>query len=190
MTPQITKMLMRCTRRATASTNSMAAMAPANAARISVSEPVSRPRFKKTTIVSATASLAPLEMPMTNGPAIGLAKNVCSRYPATESAAPSSTTMTARGRRSCSRMLAANAFVPRPSRAAAMSAGESAMLPQNRLSANSASRAAAMARYAIVMRLEVCMRGSLCSGRQWFGRIWNPPLRMRHGFVRSFLPPR
>ena len=108
---------------------------------------------------------------------------------ATESAAPSSTTMTARGRRSCSRMLAASALVPRPSRAAAMSAGESATLPQNRLSANSASRAAAMARYTIVMRLEVCMRGSLCGGRQWCGRIWNPPLRMRHGFVRPFLPP-
>ena len=50
--------------------------------------------------------------------------------------------------------------------------------------------AAAMARYAIVMRLEVCMRGFLCGGRQWCGRIGNPPLRMRHGFMRPFLPPR
>ena len=57
----------------------MAAMDPAKAARIRVSELVSRPWFKNTTIVSATTSLAPLEMPMTNGPAMGLAKKVCSR---------------------------------------------------------------------------------------------------------------
>ena len=79
MTPQMTRILIRCTRRATASTNSMAAMAPAKAARISVHELVSSPRLRNTTIVSATANLAPLEMPITNGPAMGLAKNVCSR---------------------------------------------------------------------------------------------------------------
>ena len=101
----MTRMLIRCTRRATASTNSIAAMAPANAAKINASEFVSRPRFKKATIVSATASLAPLEIPITKGPAMGLAKKVCSRYPATDSAAPRSTAITARGSRNCSKMV-------------------------------------------------------------------------------------
>ena len=79
MTPQMTRMLMRCTRRATASTKAMAAIAPAKAARIRVRELVSRPWLRNTTITSATASLAPLEMPITKGPAMGLAKKVCSR---------------------------------------------------------------------------------------------------------------
>ena len=158
ITPQMTRMLIRCTRRATASTNSMAAIAPANAARISVSEVVSNPRFRKITIVSATASLAPLEMPITNGPAMGLAKNVCKRYPATDSAAPSSTAITARGRRSWNRMFAVRASCPRPNSAAATLDGESATLPQNRFRASSTSSAAAMARYAIVRRLRLCIR--------------------------------
>ena len=79
ITPQITRMLIRFTRRDTASTNAMAANAPAKAARISVNELVSSPRFRKTTMVSATTSFAPLEMPITKGPAMGFAKNVCSR---------------------------------------------------------------------------------------------------------------
>ena len=70
---------MRCTRRATASTKAMAAIAPAKAATIRVTELVSIPRFRNTTMVRATASLAPLEMPMTKGPAMGLAKKVCNR---------------------------------------------------------------------------------------------------------------
>ena len=44
----MTRMLMRCTRRATLSTKAMAAMDPAKAARIRVSELVSRPWFKNT----------------------------------------------------------------------------------------------------------------------------------------------
>ena len=44
-----------------------------------------------------------------------------------------------------------------PSKASATAAGESATLPQNRLSANSASRAAAIARYAIVRRFVMCI---------------------------------
>ena len=79
MMPQMTRMLIRCTRRATASTKAMAAMAPAKAARMRVTELVRSPRFRKTTMTSATASLAPLEMPMTKGPAMGLAKKVWSR---------------------------------------------------------------------------------------------------------------
>ena len=54
-------------------------MAPANAARMRVRELVSSPWFRNTTMTSATASLAPLEMPMTKGPAMGLAKKVCNR---------------------------------------------------------------------------------------------------------------
>ena len=75
----MTRMLIRCTRRETASTKAMEAMAPAKAAVIRVRELVSRPWFRKVTMTSATASLAPLEMPMTKGPAMGLAKKVCSR---------------------------------------------------------------------------------------------------------------
>ena len=62
-----------------AASKAMEAMAPAKAAVIRVRELVSRPWFRKATMTSATASLAPLEMPMTKGPAMGLAKKVCSR---------------------------------------------------------------------------------------------------------------
>ena len=79
MTPQMTRMLIRCTRRATASTKAIAAMAPAKAAMMSAAELVKRPWLRNITMVRATASLAPLEMPMTNGPAMGLAKKVWSR---------------------------------------------------------------------------------------------------------------
>ncbi len=168
----------------------MAAMAPANAARISVSEPVSRPRFKKTTIVSATASLAPLEMPMTKGPAIGLAKNVCSRYPATESAAPSSTTMTARGRRSCEqdvgrqRVCAAaqqgRGDVRRGERNAAPEQVERKQRQQGRRHGEVCNCHA----------LEVCMRGFPLRRAAMVRADMESTLRMRHGFVRPFLPPR
>ena len=157
MTPQMTRMLIRCTRWATASTKAMAAMAPAKAAAISTSELVSRPRLRKTTMVRATASLAPLEMPMTKGPAMGLAKKVWSRYPAAESAAPSSTAMTARGRRSCRMMPVERASLLLPSRAAATDRGERATLPQNRLKPNSTTSPAARARVARVRRLGVVM---------------------------------
>ncbi len=198
MTPQMTKMLMRCTRRATASTNSMAAMAPAKRRQNQVvREFVNRPRFKKTTIVSATASLAPLEMPMTNGPAMGLAKKVCSRYPATDKRRPQQHDHDGARQAQLQQDVAGQYILPAAQQGRDhVRAGESATLPQNRLSANSASRAAAMARYAIVRRFRVCMRGSLCGGRQWCGRIWNPPLRFFSGYVRRgafymrpFLPP-
>ena len=44
-------------------------------------EPSTRPQDSAPIIVSATVSLAPEEIPSTNGPAIGLAKKVCSRKP-------------------------------------------------------------------------------------------------------------
>ena len=43
MTPQMTRMLIRCTRRATASTKAIATMAPAKAAMMSAAELVKRP---------------------------------------------------------------------------------------------------------------------------------------------------
>ena len=46
---------------------------------IIVAELVSIPRSRNTTMVRATASFAPLETPITNGPAMGFAKKVCSR---------------------------------------------------------------------------------------------------------------
>ncbi len=67
------------TRRATASTKSIASIAPMKAARMSAAELTSRPWFRNSTMVRATASLAPLEMPMTKGPAMGFAKKVWSR---------------------------------------------------------------------------------------------------------------
>ena len=79
MMPQMTRMLIRGTRRATTSTKAIAAIEPAKAAMIRVAELVSSPRCKNTTIVRATASFAPLDTPMTKGPAIGLAKKVCRR---------------------------------------------------------------------------------------------------------------
>ena len=72
-------MLIRGTRRATTSTKAIAAIEPAKAAMMRVAEPVSSPCCKNTTIVRATASFAPLDTPMTKGPAMGLAKKVCRR---------------------------------------------------------------------------------------------------------------
>ena len=59
--------------------SAIAAIAPAKAAMMRVAEPVSSPLCRKTTIVRATASFAPLDTPMTKGPAMGLAKKVCKR---------------------------------------------------------------------------------------------------------------
>ena len=57
----------------------IAAFAGSMAAMMRVADPVSSPCCKNTTIVRATASFAPLETPMTKGPAMGLAKKVCRR---------------------------------------------------------------------------------------------------------------
>ena len=138
-------MLMRCTRRATASTKAMEAMAPAKAAAIIMAELVSIPRSRNTTMVRATASFAPLETPMTKGPAMGFAKKVCRRYPAALRAAPSSAAMTARGRRSCRMMFPASASPPLPSSAVSTAPGARDTLPQNRFSAKSTATAAARA---------------------------------------------
>ena len=50
-------------------------------------------------ITKPTHIFAPDEMPSTNGPAMGLRKNVCSRKPETASAPPSTAAVKRRGRR-------------------------------------------------------------------------------------------
>ena len=62
----------------------MEIMEPAKAARIMAPEPMDTDLLKRKIISSATISLAPEEIPSTNGPAIGLLKNVCSRNPDTD----------------------------------------------------------------------------------------------------------
>ena len=54
---------------------------------------------RRTIIRSDTTSFAPEEIPSTKGPAIGLAKNVWSRKPDTDSAPPSIAAARIRGRR-------------------------------------------------------------------------------------------
>ena len=77
----------------------MEIMEPAKAARIMAPEPMDTDLLKRKIISSATISLAPEEIPSTNGPAIGLLKNVCSRNPDTDNAPPRMITARIRGRR-------------------------------------------------------------------------------------------
>ena len=72
---------------------------PAKAARIMAPEPMDTDLLKKKIIRSATISLAPEEIPNTEGPAIGLLKKVCSKNPETESAPPRMITASILGRR-------------------------------------------------------------------------------------------
>lgn len=79
---------------------------PINAARIIVVD-VTLIFFPiKKTITRATTILAPEEIPRTKGPAIGLLKNVCKRYPARERAPPSIKTAAALGSRISQRIFA------------------------------------------------------------------------------------
>ena len=81
------------------STNPMEIMAPAKAARIIPPEPMGRPRLKNAIITSETTSFAPEEMPSTKGPAMGLAKKVCSRKPDTDRPPPRIAAARIRGKR-------------------------------------------------------------------------------------------
>ena len=81
------------------STNPMEIMEPAKAARIIPAEPMEIPLPSRTIITRETTSFAPDEIPSTNGPAMGFAKNVCSRKPDTDKAPPSITAERIRGRR-------------------------------------------------------------------------------------------
>ena len=99
MTPQTTSIDIWCTRLAASSTKPVTSIAPANAVTISTAELMPAVFPSRNTMTSDTVSLAPEEIPSTNGPAIGLWKNVCNRYPASASAPPRISTAAARGRR-------------------------------------------------------------------------------------------
>lgn len=62
--------------------------APANAAMISVYDDTKEYLSRKNIITSATIIFAPEEIPSTNGPAIGFAKNVCNKNPDKDKAPP------------------------------------------------------------------------------------------------------
>ena len=74
-------------------------MEPTKAAMISTVEDMAPKWVMKKIIAIATTSFAPWEIPSTKGPAIGLAKNVCSRKPESASAPPSSAAVRMRGMR-------------------------------------------------------------------------------------------
>ena len=112
--PQMIKIDILRTLRATSSTKAMESMAPTKAAAIITTELESRPRWRKKIMVMATTSFAPEEMPSTKGPAMGLAKNVWSRNPATESAPPSRMAASTLGRRMSHTTRLAVASLPLP----------------------------------------------------------------------------
>ena len=99
MTPHTTSRAMLRTLSEMRSTNPMERIAPANAAATIPPLLTVRPDPRKKIMVRATVSFAPDEMPSTNGPAIGLLKNVCRRNPETESAPPRIAAAIIRGRR-------------------------------------------------------------------------------------------
>ena len=76
MIPHITRRLMLRVLDEISSTNPIAIIAPAKAETIIPKEPILRPFDSRNIRVSATVSFAPEEMPSTNGPTIGLSKNV------------------------------------------------------------------------------------------------------------------
>ena len=157
MTPQITKMLICCTRRATASTNSMAAMAPANAARISVNEPVSRPRFKRRPS-SAPRPAWPAGNAHDERPGNRVGKKRLQQIPATESAAPSSTTMTARGSAAAAGCWPP-ALVPRPAGPPRCPPGERNAAPEQ-VERKQRQQGRRHGEICNCHAFEVCMRGS------------------------------
>ena len=77
----------------------MEIMEPIKAATIMAADPMEIPLLRKKIISIATTSLAPEEIPSTNGPAIGLLKKVCRRNPDTDRAPPRMMTARILGRR-------------------------------------------------------------------------------------------
>ena len=75
-----------------------------------------------------TDSLAPEDMPSTYGPAMGLPKKVCSRYPDTASAPPKSTVMHILGSRICVKIFL-SCSLPPPSRISTILPGSMETLP-------------------------------------------------------------
>ena len=87
-----------------------------NAAPISSADDDLTPRLRRTIIAIDTASFAPDEMPSTNGPAMGLWKNVCRRYPDTDSAPPKMSADAMRGNLICIMICFCVRSSPPPSR--------------------------------------------------------------------------
>lgn len=73
--------------------------APINAAIINAAELILIDFPRKTIITNETANLDPEDIPKTKGPAIGLWKKVCKRYPDNANAPPSQKAETALGKR-------------------------------------------------------------------------------------------
>ena len=91
-------------------------IAPTNAAPMSSADEDLTPRLSRKIITSETASFAPDEMPSTNGPAMGLWKNVCRRYPDTDSAPPKMSADAMRGNLICIMICFCVRSSPPPSR--------------------------------------------------------------------------
>ena len=107
--------------RASARMNPTAISEPRNAAATIVHDDTVRKRSSAQIIVSATTIFAPDEMPSSNGPAIGLAKKVCSKNPDSDSAPPSTAPIAILGMRICQMMFACVGSPPRANRMRAIS---------------------------------------------------------------------
>ena len=94
----------------------IASIAPTNAAPMSSADDDLTPRLSRKIITSETANFAPDEMPSTNGPAMGLWKNVCRRYPDTDSAPPKMSADAMRGNLICIMICFCVRSSPPPSR--------------------------------------------------------------------------
>ena len=90
---------MRLTRWEISSTKPMDSIAPTNAAAINTAEDVVRPWRRSSSNAMHTVSFAPEEIPSTKGPAMGLWKKVCSRYPDSDNAPPRISADSSRGSR-------------------------------------------------------------------------------------------
>ena len=89
---------------------------------------------KRNTIARATHILAPDEIPSTNGPAMGLWKNVCKRYPESARAPPKINTETVLGSLMFQIIVLIVSSIVRPLKAARTSLREILTLPMHTLS--------------------------------------------------------
>ena len=135
MTPHTTNTDICRIRFAITRTKPMESMEPAKAAMIMVAEPIKSPFPRNRIMTSATTSWAPEEMPRTNGPAMGFAKNVWSRKPDTESAPPSNAAARSLGKRMSHRIWYAVLSRSVPDKIACMSWRDRETLPTRKLAA-------------------------------------------------------
>ena len=127
-------------------TNAIDIIAPAKAAPIIPQEFSTIPFSSSRIIMIATKSFAPEETPSTKGPARGLRKKVCNKYPDTDRAPPRINALKSLGKRRSNRMAAASAS-PFPASALMIRGNESAALPVIRFAAERARTMAASSRY-------------------------------------------